>query len=190
MNRTLQVIKYVLADLLSAFIAWGIFFFYRKMTVDLFFTNQKEQILLDNNLYLGLIIIPLFWLCIYAMTGSYTKIYRKSRVGELGQTLLIAIIGVTIIFFACLLDDSVKTYHSYYQSFFVLFLLQFSLTFLFRFILTSINAYHIHHRIIGFPTLIVGSDKNAISIFNEIELQAHSSGNKFVGFVNVKSSDA
>jgi len=189
MNKTLQVTKYVFADLLSAFLAWGFFFFYRKMTADLFFTNQKEQILLDNNLYLGLIIIPIFWITIYALTGSYNKIYRKSRLGELGQTLLITIIGVTIIFFACLLDDSVKTYHSYYQSFFILFLLQFSLTFLFRFILTSINAYRIHHRVIGFHTLIVGSDKNAIGIYNEIESQLHSSGNKFVGFVNVKNSD-
>lgn len=189
MNRTLQVIKYVLADLLSAFLAWGLFFFYRKITADLFFTNQKEQIFLDNNLYLGLVLIPLFWLSIYALTGSYNKIYRKSRMGELGQTLLITIIGVVIIFFVCLLDDSVKTYHSYYQSFFILLLLHFSLTFIFRFILTSINAYRIHHRIIGFPSLIVGSDKNAVGIYNEIESQLHSSGNKFVGFVNVKNSD-
>jgi exopolysaccharide biosynthesis polyprenyl glycosylphosphotransferase len=38
----------------------------------------------------------------------------------------------------------------------------------------------------GFNTIIVGSNGNAVAIYNEIENQEKSSGNHFVGFVNVE----
>lgn len=188
MNRKLQVIKYLIADLLSAFLAWGLFFYIRKIIVDHQTFQLKEQILIDNNLYLGLILVPIFWLALYLLTGTYYRIYRKSRLKELGQTILISIIGVILIFFVVLLDDDVRSYKDYYLSFFILFLFHFGLTFFFRLILTSVTAYKIHHRKIGFNTLIVGSDKNAISLFNEIENQKKSSGNIFIGFVHVKNT--
>jgi exopolysaccharide biosynthesis polyprenyl glycosylphosphotransferase len=188
MNKKLQVTKYVIADLLSAFLAWAIFFYSRKITVDHQSFRLKEQILIDNNLYLGLILIPVFWLALYLLVGTYYKIYRKSRLKELGQTILTSIIGVILIFFVVLLDDDVQSYKDYYLSFFILFLLQFGFTFAFRLIITSITAYKIHHRKIGFNTLIVGSDKNAISLYKEIENQKTSSGNKFIGFAHVKNT--
>ncbi|MFH0866836.1 MAG: sugar transferase, partial [Bacteroidota bacterium] len=94
MNKKLQVLKYVFADFLSAFLAWGLFFSYRKITIDHQVFLIKEQILIDNNLYLGLFLIPLFWVVLYSLIGTYSKIFRKSRLKELGQTLLITIIGV------------------------------------------------------------------------------------------------
>ena len=51
-------------------------------------------------------------------------------------------------------------------------------------ILTSNNLYKLRRRIIGFNTIIVGSNGNAISIYNEIESQPKSAFNKFVGFVH------
>lgn len=188
MNKKLQVLKYLTADFLSAFLAWGLFFYYRKVTIDQQVFQLKEQILIDNNLYVGLFLIPVFWILLYSLVGTYSKIYRKSRLRELGQTLLMTFIGVILIFFVILLDDDVKSYKDYYLSFFLLFIFHFIITFSFRLILTSITAYRIHHRIIGFNTLIVGSDKNAISIYKEIDAQKKASGNKFVGFVHVKNN--
>jgi exopolysaccharide biosynthesis polyprenyl glycosylphosphotransferase len=187
MNKKLQVAKYLISDFLSAAFAWAIFFTNRKLTTDTSIVRSTGQILLDNNLYLGLIVIPLFWLCLYLLTGTYNKIYRKSRLGELGQTLLISIIGVIIIFFAILLDDEVRSYINYYQSFAVLFALHFSITFFFRLYFTTITAHKIHNRKLGFNTIIVGSDKNAVETYNDIESQIKSNGNKFVGYVSVKN---
>ncbi|MFA4852142.1 MAG: sugar transferase [Bacteroidales bacterium] len=188
MNKKLQVLKYVIADLISAFLAWGLFFYFRKITIDNQTFRLKEQLLIDNNLYLGLILIPVFWLTLYLLIGTYSKIYRKSRLRELGQTLLITIIGVVLIFFVILLDDDVKSYKDYYFSFLILFIFHFCITFAFRLALTSITAYRIHNKFIGFNSIIVGSDKNAIAILNEIEGQNKSSGNKFLGFVHVKNN--
>ncbi len=188
MNRKLQTIKYIVADLLSAFLAWGLFFYYRKISYENI-SITKEQILLDNNLYLGLIVIPIFWFVLYLIAGTYRRIYRKSRLKELGQTLFISFIGVIIIFFSLLLDDLVDSYKAYYKSFFVLFILHFSFTFTFRFILTSIAAYKIHNKKIGFNTVIIGSGERAVKIYNEIENQEKTSGNRFVGFVYIKERE-
>lgn len=187
MNKTLQVTKYVIADLFSAFLAWGAFFIFRKYSIDPNVFEYPETIYKDTNLIYGLIFIPVFWLCLYILVGTYRRIYRKARLKELGQTLLITIIGVIILFFALILDDTIISYRNYYQSILVLFALHFIPTYLFRLTLTSITAYRIHHKTIGFNTIIVGSNGNAISIYNEIENQEKSSGNHFVGFVNAAS---
>ncbi|MDP4266020.1 MAG: sugar transferase [Bacteroidota bacterium] len=189
MNKKLQTLKYLIADFLSAFISWGLFFTYRKMFLDLKFIIIKEQPFLDNNFFFGIFLIPFSWLIFYTLSGTYKSIYRKSRLKELGQTLFQSIIGVTIIFFAILLDDEVYSYKAYYKSFEILFLLHFSLTFLFRLIITSITAHNIHNKIIGFNTILIGSNENSLRIYNEIENQPKSSGNKFIGYVCVNGSN-
>jgi exopolysaccharide biosynthesis polyprenyl glycosylphosphotransferase len=187
MNRSLQVAKYVIADLLSASIAWILFFIYRKyaVTPDI----SLHEIFTDTKLYYGMAIIPFFWLTFYTIMGTYRKVYRKSRLKELGQTLSVTFFGVIFIFFALILDDVIPYYKLYYQSFFVLFFLHFIFTYSFRLIITSHTIHRIHKRIIGFNTVIVGSNENAVRIYEEIENEKLSSGNKFVGFVNVEDYD-
>ena len=189
MNKTLQVTKYVLADLFSAAIAWTLFFIYRKYVVDPNILEYPSLIFTDRKLYLGIAIIPFFWLTLYIIIGTYRKIYRKSRLKELSQTLSITFIGVIFIFFSIILDDIIVSYRSYYQSFIVLFALHFFFTYTFRLILSTRTIHKIHRRIIGFNSLIVGSNSNAVKIYKEIEGEKISSGNKFTGFVNAKEYD-
>jgi exopolysaccharide biosynthesis polyprenyl glycosylphosphotransferase len=184
MNKNLQVTKYVIADFLSASLAWTLFFIYRKYLLDPSVPQSLINVFSDSNYYFGILTVPLFWLILYVFIGSYRKIYRKTRMKELGQTLLISIIGVVIIFFALILDDVITSYTNYYRAFLTLLILHFFTTYLFRFILTSVTIHRIHHRIIGFNTVMVGSNGNATSIYNEIENQKKSPGNKFIGFVN------
>lgn len=184
MNRNLQVAKYVAADIFTAVLAWSIFFVYRKWIVDPQVFSTPSEIFLDRKLYIGMAVIPFFWLVLYIVIGTYRKIYRKSRLKELGQTISITFIGVIIIFFSLLLDDVVVSYRSYYKSFIILFLLHFTITYSFRLFITSRTIRKIHKRIIGFSTIIVGSNENAVNIFKEIEAEKISSGNKFLGFVN------
>ena len=187
MNRKIQVLKYVLSDYFAAALAWGLFFIFRKYYVDppAFYWDAVFD---DPKFYIGVIFIPLTWVLFYALIGTYKKIYRKSRLKELGQTLLTSIIGITVIFFALILDDIIISYKGYYQFVLVLFLLHFVLTFTGRFILSSITAHKVHSRKISFPTLIIGANGNATKIYKEIEDQEKSSGNKFVGFVHVNGA--
>jgi FlaA1/EpsC-like NDP-sugar epimerase len=186
MNKRLQVIKYVTADYLSAAIAWMLFFAYRKYAVDNAIFNHPEAVFFDPKLFYGLVFIPLYWLILYTLIGTYRKIYRKARLREFAQTIVITFIGVTLIFFALILDDVIINQHTYIEFFIVLLFLHLFFTASFRFILSSRAAYKIHHKIIGFRTILIGSNGNAVSIYEEIENQEKSSGNKFIGFINVE----
>ncbi|MDD4603762.1 MAG: sugar transferase [Bacteroidales bacterium] len=186
MNKRLQVLKYIVADLLAAFVAWALFFIYRKYTVDPNIFSNFQEIFLDKNLYIGLAVIPVYWLLLYTLIGTYRKIFRKARLREFAQTIIITFIGVTILFFTLIIDDVIVTQHTYAEFFFTLFFLHLFFTAGSRFLLTSSAAAKIHNKVIGFNTVIIGSNGNAVSIYKEIENQEKSSGNKFVGFINVE----
>jgi exopolysaccharide biosynthesis polyprenyl glycosylphosphotransferase len=189
MNKKLQVLKYVLSDAFAAILAWTLFFIYRKYNISSSILDNPEIIFQDQKLYVGLFIITSFWLSLYFITGTYQQIYRKSRLKELSQTFLLSFIGLIAIFFILILDDQVISYLNYYRYFLVIFILHFTLTFALRFILSSRTAYRIHKKLIGFNTLLIGSNGNALGIFNEIENEWKSSGNKFIGFVDVFKGD-
>jgi len=184
MNKKLQVAKYIVFDFLSALIAWGLFFIFRKITVDAQFKTHLSEIFHDPNFFLGIIFIPLFWMFLYILMGTYRKIYRRSRLKELGQTILITFLGSIVIFFALILDDIIVSYKSYYILFMVLVGLHFLLTYIPRLIITTITNNKIHNRKLGFNTLIIGCNGHAFAIYNELENQPQSTGNKFVGFVD------
>ena len=101
----------MLTDLISAAIAWSAFYYFRKVKIE----NTVPAV--DEKYYLGVILIPLFWLALYKLAGTYKNIYRKSRLKELGQTLLLSFLGVLFIFFSLLLDDEVISYKQYYETF-------------------------------------------------------------------------
>ncbi|MBC8319608.1 MAG: sugar transferase [Bacteroidetes bacterium] len=185
MNRRLQVTKYVFFDWIAAAAAWSLFYIYRKYTEDTTVFSHFDTVWDDQKFWLGILIVPFFWLTLYIVIGSYRRIYRKARLKELGQTFFVTLIGVTVIFFVLILDDVILTYKSYYQSFVALFLFQFILTYSFRLVITTVTVRRIHSGKIGFNTVIVGSNGNAVKVYNDITGQELSSGNKFVGFVNV-----
>lgn len=189
MNKKLQVLKYISADIISAVSAWTLFYCFRKLYIESEKYGTAIPVIFDDQFYRGLLIISFFWLLLYTLTGTYKNIYRKSRLREVGQTLLITVIGVIILFFILLLDDEIQSYRNYYQSVLTLFLLHFGFTATLRFILSSITNHRIHNRIMGFNTILVGSNQNALNLYNEMQSQIKSSGNKFVGFVHVDNKN-
>jgi exopolysaccharide biosynthesis polyprenyl glycosylphosphotransferase len=186
MNRTPQVIKHVAGDWLTAAGAWTLFFIFRKTYIERAKYGQALPLHFGERYYLGLLLIPVFWLLLYAITGTYRDIFRKSRLKELGQTIITTLIGVIIIFFALILPNDVTlSYRTYYEYIFILFGLHFTLTFIVRFLLTTMTVKRVHNRKIGFNTLLVGSNENAWKLFQELEAMPQSTGNKFVGFVHI-----
>jgi exopolysaccharide biosynthesis polyprenyl glycosylphosphotransferase len=108
---------------------------------------------------------------------------------DLIQTFLQTILGVTLLFFILILDDVINSYKNYYLLFGVLFGLQFFLTLTFRLILTSDTLRKIQSRKLGFNTLIIGSNMQAVDTYKELEAQKQSYGNRILGFVSVHSKD-
>lgn len=189
MNKKLHTIKYILLDVIAAITAWSLFFVYRKSTIEPIKYGYDITIAFDKNFYLALVAIPVSWVLLYAATGAYKNIYRKSRLKEFGQTLLLSVIGTLILFFVVLLDDEIATYKQYYSSYCTLLGYHFGLTAVFRFVLTTHTGKRIKKREIGFNTLIIGANVKALELYKEISGQVHSSGNKLVGFTHVNEDN-
>ncbi len=185
MNRRLQTLKYLLSDYFAAVFAWFLFYNFRKVFIES--ANYGYHISIEFNLYFfaSLIVIPLFWLMLHYVSGSYRKIYRKSRLQELGQTFNITLLGVILIFFTIILDDTVFNYRNYYFSFWVLFVLQFFATYIPRLIITSSTIKKIKKGKVGFNTLLIGSNGQALNLYNEITTQDEKYGYLFKGFINI-----
>ncbi len=173
---------------MAASIAWTILFVYRKNHFEKpVFGDIKIEF--DDNYFLGLIVIPLLWIMIYTMGGHYTRIFRRHRLKEFAQILIASVVGSLIIFFVFLLDDRIERYTNYYESLLVLFCSHFSITLLFRLILTSRTVSLVHSGHIGFNTIIVGGNKEALAMYEEIKAMRSSPGYKFDGFVRVNGQD-
>jgi exopolysaccharide biosynthesis polyprenyl glycosylphosphotransferase len=185
MNRKKQVARYIIFDFLAAAVSWTLFFIYRKQVIEPLKFGYEIPVDFNTRYFLGLFIIPAVWVLFYFISGYYRNIYRRSRLIDLGQTALTTVIGVTVIFFTLLLDDTVYSYKNYYQLYFNLLVLHFGFTYLFRLILTTRTIAKIHKRKIGFNTLMIGNNDKALKIFHEMSVQPRPAGNIFVGFVSI-----
>lgn len=185
MNKKLQTFKYILADYVSASLAWSLFYLYRKFYIEPDKFGILPEQVFDRQYVLGILLLPLGWVLAYYLTGFYKNVYHKSRINEFGQTLATSILGVTLIFFFILLDDFVSTYKAYYKVYSVLFALHFLITAIFRFVLSSVTNYNIKKGKIGFNTIIIGSNQRALKIYEEITSARKPTGNKFIGFIHL-----
>ena len=187
MNSRLVTIRYIFFDILSAMLAWALLFVFRKIGFEDLQPGDISLVFSDTNFWRGIAIVPLGWLALYTIQGTYKNVLRKSRLKELQQTALASVIGTMVLFFALLLDDEVGRYNNYYLSFLFLLLIHFTLTYTCRIVQTSSIVRKVHNRQIGFPTLLIGSHRKAYQTYLDLENQETYSGNTFVGFVSVDS---
>jgi len=186
MNKKLQLVKYLLFDFIAALAAWGLFCYMRMESIDRQLTESRLLVSLENQFFTGLLAIPFFWLFLYYISGYYNDVFRKSRLSELWQTFGTCFIGTLILFFALRLGHTNLVYESgSFSPYMNLFLLQFIFTYIPRLTITTLATHRVHRGEIGFNTLLIGSNKQAVDAYQEIITQKRGSGNKFIGFVNV-----
>lgn len=173
----------IVIDFLMASLAWASFFYFRKVEI------EKAPFEVNTEFVLGVILIPVFWVILHALLGTYINALRLYRMKILSLTALSTLIGTVVIFFAFLLDDEISGHHLYYQSASAVFTLQFFYTLVPRFIIVNSIVKKVHKGIIGFNTLLIGGSQKAVDIYEEIQFNHQNSGNKFIGFVNLNGID-
>ncbi|MCB0524044.1 MAG: sugar transferase [Saprospiraceae bacterium] len=185
-QRKRHTFFYAVADFLMAMLAWALFFLFRKYLegIDIDF-----NVLTDKNFCLGILIIPTGWTLLYAIFDNYNDIYRLSRLSTLTNTFFLTFLGITFLFFTLILDDVVHDYHTYYQSFFVLFALHFFLTAGARMILLTRASRRLKAGLITFNTLMIGGNQNALELYLDIKGLEKGLGNNFIGFIDTKGGN-
>lgn len=186
MNRKLQLSKYIVSDLISAVVGWSAFFIHWKLSLDPMSAADSVIQFADRQFYTGLAIVPFFWPVIHYITGYYNDVFRKSRLFELGQTFGNVLAGTLTLYFLLGINKTEVLYQLGTFSLFIkMFLFQFVFTYVPRLIITTITTHKVHNGIIGFDTLLIGSNSKAMEAWKEVVGQKKSSGNKFIGFVSV-----
>lgn len=172
----------VCIDLLTASFSWGLFFFIRQVKI------EEKPFHADQNFWLGVILLPFFWLLFYIFQGTYHEIRRLFRLKVINLSLAASFFGTIVLFFTLLLDDEVRSYQNYYQLTLWLFFIHLSITALGRVIFTTLLIKYIRAAGHGFKTLIIGGNEKAVEIYLEL-LAAPNMINDFVGFIQVNGRD-
>lgn len=183
MNARVLTFALVLLDYLFSAGAWAFFYYLRKTQI------EKMEFTIDSNFYLGVALIPLVWMFIYLLQGTYHDVRRLFRLRILNLTLGATLIGTLVIFFLFLLDDQISGYQQYYKSILLLTLILFTFLIVPRFLFVSYIVHKIHTRQAGFRTLLIGGSDKAVEIFNEIQSSPKGYGTDFVGFINLNGVD-
>ena len=182
MKNRFWVILFIISDWLIASLVWGLFFYFRKTWI------EEKAFEVDQNFIIGSILVPLLWLLIYYLQGSYHEVRRMYRLKILNLTFFGSLIGTVLIFFILILDDTVSNYQMYYYSFGLLFSLQFLLSVLIRLILATVLISYLRKAGSGFRTVIIGGSEKAVSILNDLTNQKWCI-NTIVGYININGSD-
>ncbi len=187
-NPRIQRLKYQFWDSIAAILSYTTLFVFRKLVVEAekFGLSHLE---FTQSYYIGLLMIPIFWLTVYHITDFYRDIYRRSRLKDLFYTFNTSLLGSIFIFFALILDDSVASYTDYYRGFLVYFSSHFFFTALFRTLLTTRTAYRIRSGNIAFNSIMIGSNEKAAELYAKLESESNrKTGHNFVGFVSVDNN--
>lgn len=182
MQQRTWVGLYVFWDWLSALIAWSVFFYLRKIWI------EQLPFKWDENFITGISIVPILWLMLYFIQGTYQEMRRMFRLKILNLTLVATIIGSVLLFFALILDDTVNSYQDYYQSFLLLFGIHFLIAGTSRIFLTTLLVKQVRQASNGFKTLILGGNEKACELYGELTQLAKNTNN-VVGYCNLNGVD-
>ncbi len=181
-GKKISVAWYALMDFITASLAWACFYFIRKWILEQTIA-YKGQLILNDQFWLGIILVPASWLILYTIVGAYRHLYKKSRLFEFTSTFVCSLIGCIVLFFVLLLDDVNNNYSYYYLAFLSLFAVHFTFTFLGRWLILRKTKRQLLKGNVYFNTLMAGSQDNAIRIFKETEKNLHDGGYRYVGFI-------
>ena len=170
-------------DLISAAAAWLVFYIYRIIEI------EQAELSFKGNFYLGLTFLPILWVFLYTIQGTYHNVLRIYRIKTLKLTFYGSIIGGLLIFFVFLLNDFVANYTQLYSLFFIFLSLHFTFTLIPRMVYTTIYVKKIHSGKFGFNTVIIGGNDKAVKILDEINKLKQNPGYNFVGYVNINGND-
>ena len=180
MNR-ISPMWYAGVDLLASALSWAVFFILRKRILGEP-AALNADILPDPKFWWGTLFIPVGWLFLYALIGSYRSLYRKSRLNEVINTFFTTLLGCTLLFFLFVLDDGAGGQNYFYKAFAILWVIHFTFQCTGRMILLGITKKQVIRGSVWFNSLLVGNEKAAGQLFQDIRSNSRWLGYRFAGY--------
>ena len=166
---------YILLDWLASIVGWASFFIYRKK-VETPWQSLKE-IVQDDMFIPGLAIIPICWIILYGILGSYGPIYRKSRLVTVYDSFLTTLVGCLGLLFLVLVDDTSLGYVTYFESFIVLFGIQLFWILMFRILFLNFVKGQLSRGEVQFHSVLISDQEgHSLMIPGQNRIAAHIGG--------------
>ena len=161
--------RYLLSDGLASALAWATLFAFRKAVIEPRRFGIDVDIRPDENFWMAMFAVPLFWWSIHALMGMYADVRRRHRGLEVRQAFRAGAIGGVLLFFALLLDDVTQTHVDHYQTLGVWLSTHVGLVLLGRWMLTSAVVARVQSGRWGFLTILVGDDEDNQQFLSDLE---------------------
>lgn len=175
---------YAVSDYLGAALAWGAFYMLRKELLG------EESFAIDTKFWLGTFFIPLGWLFLFTLVGSYYSIYKKSRLVEYTKTFICCVLGSVVLFFLFLLDDAKDSYSYYYIAFGCLFFLHLFFIYTGRLLILNAAKQQLMQGVIQFPAIIVGNKEQSQRIYFDTDNRLQEEGYKVIGYIPLNPTES
>jgi exopolysaccharide biosynthesis polyprenyl glycosylphosphotransferase len=191
LSKQIGISRYVLSDLFFSALSWMCFYVLRRFYL---YASWDVWLAFNEPTFIrGLIIIPLCWLVLYLLAGSYKKnLYERSRLNEFTNTVLTSLVGVLFVFFVFLIDD-IKTSFDlryYYKAFFSLLALHCSLVFFGRAAILTRIKQHIAKGRAGYSVALVGSGPVAQKALGQVAKDEQITGWRVLGYFDKNDAKA
>lgn len=162
---------FIAVDYLAVSVGWLSFNVFRYATLESAYRNfhTLAEFLSYRQVILGQILVPTMMLGIFALSGFYHHPFFRSRLEDLFNTLWTTFAGMLIIYFVTLINDDIPERIAAYGVMLTLWFALFIFTFIGRFITDTYGRAKVRNGNIVFPTLICGTDQNAIKLARKLD---------------------
>lgn len=178
-----RTLLFIIEDYILSVLSWFLFYSARKIFI------EKTEFNTDIQFIKGILLVPIFWILIYTLQGTYVDIKRLYRSRIINLTIFSSFIGSFLLFFFVLIDDQINTYDTYYKSLGILFILQFLLIIISRFVFVTIQVHRIHNGKDCFNTLLIGNSNKITEFEKELNSAKKSIGNKIINVFYTNDSE-
>lgn len=179
-EKKIPVSLYAVADYIASTVAWLCFYFYRSYLLD----DKGAFPIGPQSWFYILIMVPLIWLIVYTLAGTYKHLYKKSRLEELTLTFTSTFFGAILLYFVFVANDPQPGYSYMLKSFFSLLGIQFFFVFGVRWIMLNFMKRQLLGGSVVFNVLLVGDTDNAASIYKQTQANLADGGYRYTGFIS------
>ena len=167
MERT----KLVLTDWITANLSFVLFDIlrYLESSSGHYSSDGLLTFLLDPKVCLEQILVPVFLLGLYWLTGYYNNPFGKSRFNELMNTAVVSIISTLLLHLALLTNDQMNDISQNILQIIMIFAIFFTLTVTGRLLLIQYQIRHFKSRDWKYTAVIVGSSDKARRLAERIK---------------------
>lgn len=190
-SKRSERLKFVLTDWISANLSVLLFNVLRCFMTSGRHVNFEDVVkyISQSKLCLEQLIIPLFLLALYWLSGFYNNPFGKSRFYELLNTALISGISTLLIHLSLLTNDQMNDIEANLVQILIIFLIFFTLTFIGRILVINSQISHFRKGDWKYSTVVVGNSSRAHRLADRLRRSKATINYEIEGFFRIPGEE-